>query len=383
MAVHRQDPAVPARRARAAASATIAEVAAEAGVGKATAARALGNYGAVSPDARARVLAAAEKLRYRPNSLARSMTTGVTQTIGVIVADISNPFFAGVIRGIADALDATQYTAIVLSADEKLAKEKAAVGVLMDKQVDAIILASAALLPDQTEHILEAMSRHIPIVLIDRKVRGLDLDAVVINNREAARDAVRRFIDIGHRRIGFVWGPAVRDGARDRAGVLAAAEIRLWSETERLRGYTEALEEAGISFDPVLITSCDHNEEATVGAVGAMLALPDPATAVLTTETDALVGTLRAIRDAGLKHPDDISIIGFDDSSWASVMDPPLTMIAQPMLELGRAAARHALARITGDDFDVVVETIPAALVPRASVAPPRTPAGVTAGDGR
>ena len=372
---------MPSHRPRTASSPTIAEVAAEAGVGKATAARTLGNYGAVSPQARARVLAAAEKLRYRPNSLARSMTTGITQTIGVIVADISNPFFAGVMRGIADACDATDYTAIVLSADEKLAKEQSALGVLMDKQVDAIILASAALLPHDTSHILEAMSRKIPIVLIDRKVRGLDLDAVVINNRESARDAVRRFIGLGHRRIAFVWGPALRERVRDRRRLIAAAENWLWSETERLLGYLDALEEAGIPFDPTLVSTCDHNEEATVGAVGEMLALAEPPTAVLTTETDAMVGTLRAIRAAGLSYPRDISAIGFDVSSWASVMEPPLTMIAQPMLELGRAAAQHAFARIAGDNGDAVVETIPASFTSRASVTAPKH--AVNADDGR
>ena len=143
----------------------------------------------------------------------------------------------------------------------------------------------------------------------------------------------------------------------------------------------DALDEAGIPFDPELVTHCEHNEEVTVGAVGEMLALPDPATAVLTTETDAMVGTLRAIRAAGLAHPRDVSVIGFDDSSWASVMEPPLTMIAQPMLELGRAAAQHAFARIAGDDGDVVVESIPTTFIPRESVAAARTP--VSAADAR
>ncbi|MGN6199576.1 LacI family DNA-binding transcriptional regulator [Humibacter sp.] len=374
---------MPSDRSRGLSSPTVAEVAAEAGVGKATAARTLGNYGSVSPAARARVLAAAEKLRYRPNNLARSMTTGITQTVGVIVADISNPFFAGVMRGIADACDTTDYTAIVLSTDEKLAEEQSAIGVLMDKQVDAIIIASAAVLPHESAHILEAMSRKIPIVLIDRKVRGLDLDAVVINNRESARDAARRFIDLGHRRIAFAWGPAARDRASDRRRLLALADNRLWSEAERLRGYLDALDEAGIPFDPSLVTHCAHNEEVTVGAMAEMLSLDSPPTAILTTETDAMVGTLRAVRAAGLSYPRDVSLIGFDDSSWASVMEPPLTMIAQPMLQLGRDAAKRAFARIAGDDQDAVVETIPTAFVSRASVTSPADRARVSDADVR
>lgn len=371
MAARRGTDATGQQRARPASSPTIAEVAAAAGVGKATAARTLGNYGAVSPEARRRVLEAAERLRYRPNSLARSMTTGITQTIGVIVADIGNPFFAGVVRGIADACDEVGYSAIVLSADETLAKERAAMGVLMDKQVDAIILASTAKLPHETTHILEGMSRRIPIVLVDRKVRGLLLDTVVINNRESARDATREFIRLGHTRIAFVWGPEWPDGLPEADAVFSRADEWLWSEAERFRGYADALEEAGIPLDLALVSNCERKEAVTVEAVGAMLDLPHPPTAILATETEAMVGTLRALQRAGLEQPRDVSVIGFDDSSWASVVHPPLTMIAQPMLALGRAAAAHAFSRIGGAQDSETVETIPTTLIARASVSSP------------
>lgn len=358
----------PSDRGRAVSSPTVAEVAAAAGVGKATAARTLGNYGSVSPTARARVLAAAEKLRYRPNSLARSMTTGVTQTLGVIVADISNPFFAGVIRGIADACKASGYTAIVLSTDEKLAAERSAIGVLMDKQVDGIIVSSAAVRPDEIDHITEAMGRGIPVVLLDRTVKGLDLDAVVIDNRESARDAVRFMISKGHRRIGFVWGPALAESTLTRDQIVAAADRSLWSEAERLRGYLDALDEAGIEFSGQLISHCAHNEADAIGAVSFMLALPERPTALLATETDAMVGALRAIRQHGLSYPGDISLIGFDDSSWAGVMDPPLSMIAQPMLQLGKDAAQRVFALIEGKDLVPTIDTIPTKFVARGSV---------------
>jgi Transcriptional regulators len=364
-------------RSRSISSPTVAEVAAAAGVGKATAARTLGNYGSVSPAARARVLAAAEKLRYRPNSLARSMTTGITQTLGVVVADIGNPFFAGVIRGIEDACGTTDYTAIVLSTDENLAEERSAVGVLMDKQVDGIIIASAARRPDEFSHIHEALSRNIPVVLLDRKLDGLDLDAVVIDNHESARDAVRQFIAAGHRRIGFVWGPAVGEPATTRERMLELGEWTLWSEGERLRGYLDGLDEAGIAFDTAMISHAPHNEQAAQVAAAEMLDLDDPPTAILTTETDALVGVLRAMRARGLRYPEDVSLIGFDDSSWAGVMDPPLTMIAQPMTQLGRDAALRTFARIDGDTGGAVIDTVPTTLNVRASVAP------VSVADGR
>jgi LacI family transcriptional regulator len=366
-------------RYRSTSSPTVAEVAAAAGVGKATAARTLGNYGSVSPAARARVLAAAEKLRYRPNSLARSMTTGITQTIGVIVADIGNPFFAGVIRGIADACDATDYTAMVLSTDEKLSEERSAMGVLMDKQVDGIIIASAAVRADEIAHFHEAMSRGIPIVLLDRTVKGLDLDAVVIDNRESARNATRHFIENGHRRIAFVWGPTATRSAATRDDMLLRIENSLWSDAERLRGYLDALQEANIPFDGDLITHDVRDEAGTVLAVRQMLDLAIPPSAVLTTETDAMVGTLHAIRKSGLRYPDDVSLIGFDDSRWANVMDPPLTMIEQPMTRLGKDAAERLLGRIDGGEGAAVVDTIPTAFIRRGSVADIRSKRGASA----
>jgi len=176
---------------------TISEVAAAAGVGRSTAARTLGGYGYVSPELRERVLAAAERLGYRANALARSMSTGVTQTLGVIVADIANPFFGGVVRGISDASRARGFQTLVLSTHEDLAEEIAATDVLIDKRVDGIIVASAALDVASAGHIGQARDRGIPVVLVDRAVTGLLLDTVVIDNRAAARDAVAQLIAAG------------------------------------------------------------------------------------------------------------------------------------------------------------------------------------------
>lgn len=358
-------------RSRPLALPTIAEVAAAAGVGRATAARTLGNYGSVSPSVRARVLAAAEELRYRPNSLARSMTTGITQTLGVIVADIGNPFFAGVIRGISDTCDANGYAVIVLSTDEKLTLEKAAIGVLMDKQVDGIIIASAATRVEEVSHIQDALNRSIPIVLLDRLVKGLDLDSIVIDNRDASKAAVNTLIARGHRRIGFVWGPATEKPAVNLDDMLRLSEEAIWSDGERLRGYLDALADAGVEFDTALVTHSLRNESETARAVAKMLRLDDPATAVFATETDAMVGTLSAIRKVGMSYPRDVSLIGFDDSSWAHVMDPPLTMVQQPMLQLGEAAAAQLLNRIEGDKSAPMVNTLPARFIERLSVAIP------------
>ncbi|MEO6201333.1 MAG: LacI family DNA-binding transcriptional regulator, partial [Cryobacterium sp.] len=309
---------------------TISEVAAEAGVGRASAARTLGDYGYVSPELRERVMVAAEKLGYRTNALARSMSTGVSHTLGVIVADIGNPFFAGVVRGISDASRARGFDTIVLSSHEEVEEERAALDVLLDKRVDGVIMASAALAHSDIEHVRTAIDHGMRIVLVDRVIESLDLPAVVIDNRDAARRAAAKLIAAGHRRIGFIWGPSTTAPVSTRRELTAASERNLYTDGERLHGYLDALDDARIPFDATLVMTGPKTEENAARTVAGMLAADDRPTALLCSETDAMTGALRAIRQQGLRYPADISLIGFDDSSWAAVMDPPITMIEQP-----------------------------------------------------
>ncbi|MEU7645351.1 LacI family DNA-binding transcriptional regulator [Streptomyces huasconensis] len=353
---------------------TISEVAAEAGVGRATAARTLGGYGYVSPELKQRVLAAAEKLGYRANALARSMSTGVSHTLGVVVADIGNPFFAGMVRGISDASRARGFDTIVLSTYEDLDEEIAATNVLIDKRVDGVIIASAAVGRGEVTHIRTALKQGVPVVLVDRAIGSLDLDTVVIDNRDVAREAVETLIAAGHRRIGFVWGPPVPQAPATRRALLAAAARNVWTDGERLRGYLDALDDAGIPFDPELVMVGPKTEEHATEEVGRMLALPDRATALFCTETDAMTGALRAMRARKLSYPGDLSLIGFDDSAWAAVMDPPLTMIEQPVRQLGAKAAEALLDSLDGAEPRRETHTLHARLVGRSSVGPPPAP---------
>lgn len=350
---------------------TISEVAEAAGVGRSTAARTLGGYGYVSPELRERVLAAAERLGYRANALARSMSTGVSKTLGVIVADIANPFFGAVVRGISDASRARGFETLVLSTHEDLDEEIAATNVLIDKRVDGIIVASAALDAASAGHIEQARSRDIPVVLVDRAVPGLALDAVVIDNRASARDAVARLLEAGHRRIGFVWGPPVDERPRRRRDLIDVASRNLWTDGERLQGYLDALDDEGIVFDADLVMVGAKNEEHAQAEVSRMLALDAPPTALFCTENDAMTGSLRALRASGLRVGADVSLIGFDDSSWAAVMEPPLTMIEQPTLALGARAAEVLFAAIDGESGPARLHTLSTRFVDRASVMPP------------
>lgn len=366
-----------AERDRSTSPATISEVAAEAGVGRASAARTLGNYGYVSPELRERVLTAAEKLGYRANALARSVSTGVSHTLGVVVADIGNPFFAGVLRGISETSRAEGFDTIVLSTHESLEEEKAAVGVLLDKRVDGMIVASAAVHLDEVGHLRDVIDRGIPVVLVDRAVEHLALDTVVIDNREAARAAVHSLVRAGHQRIGFVWGPEISESVgrpMTRRALLSEAAKDLWTDGQRLRGYLDALDDAGIPFDDSLITAGPKTEEGTVVAVTSLLTMESPPTAIFTTEADAITGTLLAMRALGLSYPTDVSLIGFDDSSWASVMSPPLSMIRQPMLRLGSLAAERLLGQIAGERDGAETYTLESRFMERSSVASPALP---------
>lgn len=359
---HQNHPAAP----------TITEVAAAAGVGRATVARTLGNYGSVSEATRAKVMRAAEKLGYQPNTLARSMTTGVTKTLGIVLADVANPFFSGVLKGISETAKTAGYDAIILSTDEKLELERDAIAVLLAKQVDGLVVASAAGRSDDVSHLSNAIDRGTPVVLIDRLVDKLETDSVVIDNREAARSAVASLIHNGHRRIAFAWGPVTLSPATDLKQMHSILDEALWSDGERLRGYLDALEEAGIPFDTALITHVLKNEGQATRAVSGMLALADPPTAIFTTETEATVGALHSLRAKNLRLPKDVSLIGFDDSPWAAVMDPPLTMIQQPMRQMGAVASQQLITRIDGDTSAPKKHVLPSLLVARSSDGPVR-----------
>src|SRR3954449_6434866 len=181
---------------------TVSDVARTAQVSKATAARALGGYGSVSADARRRVLEAAPALNYRWNELPRTMATGRSGTIGVVVGDIENPFFGLAVRGISDCAKGAGFDVIVSNSAEDVAEERAAVDVLTAKGVDGLIVAPAAM--HERAHLQGVLARGRPLVLLDREVPGLDADAALVDGRAAAKAATRLLVAVGHRRVAYV-----------------------------------------------------------------------------------------------------------------------------------------------------------------------------------
>jgi LacI family transcriptional regulator len=347
--------------------ASLIEVARLAEVSTATAGRALGGYGKVSERTRERVLAAAAELGYRPNSLARSMVTGSTHTIGVVVTDVANPFFATALRGITDVTSPAGFEVLLANTGGELAAEQRAVTVMSEKRVDGMIVAAAR--PGEAAHLKHAMSAGVPIVLIDRQVSGVpDADSITVDNDRAAAEAVEHLLELGHRRIGVITEAGdqlarVRSGTRRRG---------LFPSAVRLRGYVTALQAAGLPVDESLVASARYDRESAYDAMNRLLDLPEPPSAVLCTDNVLASGAYRAAQDRGLRMPAEVSLIGFDDEPWTTLVRPELTVVEQPTYDLGARAGQHLLDRITAGDTPRRPQHIQlsAKLVARSSTVP-------------
>lgn len=347
--------------------ATLDDVAHAAGVSRATAARVLGGYGSASAVARERVLAAAQALRYRPNAVARSMKSGSTATLGVVISDIQLAFFAQAVRGIADAAHAEGFEVILANTDEEAAAERAAVGVLIDKRVDGLIVVPTV--PGQAAHLQDAQDRGIPVVLLDRGSPGIRCDVVVVDNQRAGRNAVRHLVRLGHRRVAIV----VEGQTALAAGEVVTARLRPDAGmTSLLReiGWAAALREASIPVTDDLIRLARYDRADARAVTAAALELPDRPTAILTTDETMTLGAIDAILDAGLEMPRDISLVAFDDLPWTTLMRPPLTVVAQPVHELGVTATQRLLGRLAGFDGPPETVIMRTAFIVRGSTGP-------------
>jgi LacI family transcriptional regulator len=357
------------------------DVARRAGVSTSTAARALGGYGTVSPATAARVRDAADDVGYRANSVARSMITGRTMTLGVIVADVENEFFARLIRGFTDVAGEHGFDVLLLNTDEQLESERSGLSLLLERRVDGIAVAPAS--SRHADHLREAIAGGTALLLVDRRVPRLTADMVGIDSVAAARRAVLHLLEAGHRRIGIVSGAGLppgrrhvsRDGPGAPGGVGSDSDLQIVSTgQDRLQGYRQALEAYGLPVAPELVRLGGFRREEARHEAAALLALPDPPTALFATDGTLCLGALEAVRDAGLDLPDDLSLIGFDDTAWAGVVG--LTVMDQPAHEIGALAARRLVARVQGDGGRARRYLLPPRLVERRSVAAPTGPTG-------
>ncbi len=306
---------------------TVRDVARAAGVSQATAARVLGDYGYASAGVRTRVHESARRLGYTPNGVARALVSRATHTVGLVVGDIDNPFFAAAARGLSDMLDAAGYTVLLANADEDSERERRAIDALRRRRVDGLVVV-----PAPGAGLNGIVESGLPLVQLDRAVRGLAADAVMVDNGAGAANAVAHLIDLGHRRVGMV-----------------SDSPQISSSAERLAGYRRALRLAGIAVDDHLVSIGGSTQAEAHRAARALLSRADRPTAVFTANNFMTHGVLLAARELRLRIPDDLALVGFDDLDWTTIVEPPLTVVSQPVGELGRVAGERLLARIEGD----------------------------------
>jgi len=316
------------RRSRKSGAPTMIDVAQAAGVSIATVSAFINGTANVSADLGQRIEKAIRDIGYQRNAIARSLKLGTTRTIGLTVADIRNPFFTDVVATIQQALNAAGYAVMLCCNDEDTVQQDEQIKLLLDRMVDGLIIAPAG--EDDIMRRLLTGTRK-PVVLIDRVCDGLDVDAVVLDNVKAVADATNYLINLGHRRIGYISGSPETSTGRDR-----------------LAGYREALEAAGIGFIPDLVREGRFREADGYRAGMQLLTSPDRPTAIFSANNLMVIGAMRAIRDMGLSCPGDVSVACMDDFPWADVFNPRLTTVAQPVEAIGEQAATLLLERLEG-----------------------------------
>ncbi|MCW0001041.1 LacI family transcriptional regulator [Pararhizobium sp. YC-54] len=355
---------------------TITEVAKLAGVSTATAGRVLGGYGYTSEENKEKVRRSAEALGYRPNLLARSLITGKTKTIGVVAGDIQSPFYASILRGIADVARAQGFGVLLTNSDELLDREIEAVQLLLEKQIDGLIVAPCD--TSGSQHLHAAAASGCPIVQIDRRVNGLSADSVTLDNCGAASDSITQLLAAGHRRIGMVaelerWEFGDMETFIDRVIEGSIDPASLFPSWQRLFGYIEAHRAAGLLIDRNLIGRVGtYSVKAARTATMELLSRPNRPTALFTADGLMSAVAMDAITSLDLQIPTDLSLICFDDLDWMSFLKPGITAIAQPLTEMGEASARLILARIGGEGGEEQHQVLKHTLALRGSVMAPQ-----------
>lgn len=309
---------------------TMKDVAKRAGVSVATVSHVINETRFVSEELKQRVLQVIDEMGYQPDAVARSLRRKETQTIGLIVPDNSNSFFAEVARGIEDVGFEQGYSVILCNSDLNLEKELTYLDTLIAKRVDGIIFIAATA---QVEHVESLVESGMPIVIADRKMPEIEVDSVLVDNFQGGYEATKHLLDLGHRRIGCITGP-----------------WDLTPSADRVAGYKAALSQHGLRADEDLIVRGDYLRQSGEMAVRRFLELSAPPTAIFACNDLMAIGAMKSIHEQGLRVPEDISIVGFDDIALASCLNPPLTTIAQPKYELGKIAAELVIQKITRSD---------------------------------
>lgn len=325
---------------------TIRDVAEKAGVSAQTVSRVLNQRPDVAPQTREKVVQAIADLNYRPSGIARSLRLKSTGTIGLIVPDSSNPFFAELGRAIEKTAFENGCSVILCNSDGDLERESFYIEALVSKQVDGLIIVGA----NRASRKNPILDGSLPVVVVDRDLNGERFDTVLADNLEGGEKGTSYLIALGHERIAFITGPS-----------------GLPTSTARLRGYRRALEKHHIPLERELVIPGDFRYQGGYRAMEKLLKLAPPPTAVFAANDMMAVGAIACIRDHHLRVPEDISVIGFDDIPLASFLNPKLTTIAQPRGEMGRMAVTMLMERLQDRNLPARRYVLPVILVERES----------------
>jgi LacI family transcriptional regulator len=333
---------------------TIKQVAEASGVAPSTVSNALTGKGYVSPETRSRVVEAAESLGYRASSLARSLRLQQTWSVGLLLADVSNPFFPAVVRGIEDVLWGQQYNLVLCNTDYNKDKEAAYLRHLLDKQLDGLILASTA---SDSDDVLQLQAQGVPFVMLNRRHVSARTHYVGMDNEGGVGTAVEHLLTLGHRRIAFIKGRADSSAAE-----------------ERYQGYRAALRRAGIGFDPALVAYGDYTIESGHAAAVRFMDLARLPTAIVSANDFMALGAMALFKERGLRVPEEVSVIGFDDIFVSALPWIELTTVRPQSWQLGASAAELLLdligKRRSGDMREII---LPNELILRATTAPAKS----------
>jgi LacI family transcriptional regulator len=329
--------------------ATMKQVAEKAGVSTSTVSHVINNTRVVSADVRERVLSIIAEVRYFPSAVARSLKNDKTHTIGMMVPNNSNPYFAELIHGIEDAAFKLGYNVILCNAYDDSKKQAAYLRVLMEKRIDGLILVASGA---DDELALLLREQPVPIVLVDREVAGVEADFIEADHETGGYLATRYLLELGHTEIACVSGPTELPPSRDR-----------------VVGYLRALKEAGLKFRLDYLVRSDFTSEGGFLAFQQLLALKKRPTAIFASNDVMAIGGICAASEARVRIPQDLSVIGYDDIALASYSTPRLTTMAQPKYEMGQLVTTVLLERIMGGHLPLRRELLQTALMVRQSTA--------------
>lgn len=331
---------------------TIHDVAKRANVSISTVSRVMNNSPLVTADKRERVLAAIRELGYQPNGLARGLINRRTKTIGVLIPDVSNFFFAEVFRGMEDVAHARGWNVMICNTDRDTKRMLHYIGVLKEKRVDGVVFTSEPI----TEEYCEALkSLSVPVILA--ATTSESFPSLKVNDEQASFEAVSLLINKGHREIGMVSGPIDDPIAGG----------------PRLAGFRKALEHADIPFVPERIFYGNYRFDSGKEAAEALLQKFPELTAIFAASDEMAIGIYSYAYEKGIRIPEDLSIVGYDDVRIARMSTPPLTTVAQPLYQMGEAAVAKLIDMITGEVMEPGTEYLKHKIMERGSIKNPRS----------